>query len=72
MSDPKIDLYDRNNHSFIVKIWLEESEDENPKWRGHATHVLSRRRVQIQEMEHLNSFIAGYIAQMKEECNQAK
>jgi hypothetical protein len=42
-------------HSFIVRIWLEESTAEapQPSWRGSITHVLSGRRQFFVDLEML-------------------
>ena len=40
------DLLESYTHTFIIKIWLEETAAEvgQPVWRGHATHVASGQR----------------------------
>lgn len=53
-------------HSFIVKIWLEEAEDESglAKWRGHVTHVASQKRCYVETLAGISSFIRGYLLGM--------
>jgi len=61
-----MDLYESNTHSFIVKIWLEESveEDGRATWRGHITHVLSGDRRYLKEMDDITTFIRPNLEQM--------
>lgn len=53
-------------HSFIVKIWVEETGEEAGRamWRGHITHVLSGKRRYLQELNSVTDFIAPYIEHM--------
>lgn len=55
-----------NPHSFIIKIWLEETEEESGRavWRGHITHVPSGERRYVQRLEDIPAFIAYYLKQM--------
>jgi hypothetical protein len=48
--------------SFIIKIWLEETAEEAGRatWRGHITHVLSRERCYVQELDGITASIAPY------------
>jgi len=50
-------------HSFIVKIWLEETAEDARRvmWRGHITHVLSRRRRYLKNLDDVVAFIASYL-----------
>lgn len=50
---------DLMSHSFIIKIWQEETAQESGKvsWRGHITHVISRKRRYIQSLDDIGSFI---------------
>jgi hypothetical protein len=40
------ELPEFTNHSFVIKIWLEETHTEADKmlWRGSITHVSSGKR----------------------------
>ena len=50
-------------HSFIVKVWLEESVEEEgrAKWRGHITHVQSGERRYLQKLSAIGDFIVPYL-----------
>ena len=47
------------NHSFVVRIWLEEPAGDNGeiKWRGHITHFPSMLDKYFDDLEDLNNFI---------------
>jgi hypothetical protein len=51
------------NHSFVVKIWLEETVDETPHpvWRGHITHVVSGQRRYVNNLSGITTFVAPYL-----------
>jgi len=53
-------------HSFIVKIWLEETAEEagRAKWRGHITHVPSGERRHLKDLEDILDFIAPYLQKL--------
>lgn len=53
-------------HSFVVKIWLEESGDESRSaaWRGHITHVPSGKRRYLEELGAIGAFIAPYLVRL--------
>jgi hypothetical protein len=53
-------------HSFIIKIWLEETVEEAGQvtWRGHITHVVSGQRRYIQDLEDITTFIQPYLGEM--------
>jgi hypothetical protein len=55
-----------NTHSFIVKIWMEETatETKNPLWRGHITHVPSGSRRYLSHLNGIISFIKPYLKGM--------
>jgi hypothetical protein len=61
-----MDSSDINIHSFIVKIWLEETVDEAGRatWRGHITHVLSGERRYIKDLEDTMIFLMPYLQGM--------
>jgi hypothetical protein len=52
-----------NIHSFIIKIWLEETAEEVGQaiWRGHITHVPSGERRYLQDLDSIAAFIAPYL-----------
>jgi hypothetical protein len=53
-------------HSFIVRVWLEETlaEGGKAKWRGHITHVLTGRRRYLQNLSSIPAFMMPYLKQM--------
>jgi hypothetical protein len=61
-----MDFLETNTHSFIVKIWLEETAEEAGQavWRGHITHVPSSKRRYFQDLENVPLFIAPYLQEM--------
>ena len=60
------ELFEFSTHSFIVKIWIEETADEtsNPLWRGHITHVPSGSRRYLSRLDGMRSFIKPYLKSM--------
>ena len=54
------------SHSFIVKIWLEESFEEAGRaiWRGHITHVLNGNRQYLKDLPEISLFIIPYLEMM--------
>lgn len=61
-----MDLYEANTHSFVVKIWLEETAKEASRavWRGHITHVPSGERMYIKELDEVRQFILPYLKRL--------
>jgi hypothetical protein len=61
-----MDLLESNTHSFIVKIWLEETVEEADRatWRGHITHVPSGERRYLKDLDGITAFITPYLAEM--------
>lgn len=60
-----------NLHSFIVRIWLEESASEapQPSWRGSITHVFSGRRQFFADLEMLPKLLRPYVEAMVAESH---
>lgn len=54
------------SHSFIVKVWLEESLEEASEatWRGHITHVPSQERRYLHALEDIIDFIGPYLERL--------
>lgn len=52
-----------DTHSFVLKIWLEETFQEAGRvvWRGHITHVLSGERRYVQRLDDILTFIMSYL-----------
>jgi hypothetical protein len=61
-----MDLLECNTHSFIFKMWLEESAAEAGRatWRGHITHVLSGERSYVKELRDVTTFVRPYLERM--------
>ena len=59
-------MYDSWTHSFITKIWLEESAEEAGRaiWRGTITHVPSGERRYLHALDDVTAFIVPYLAGM--------
>lgn len=59
-------MRETNIHSFIVKVWLEETVEEEgqAKWRGHITNVSSGERRYIQKVSEIADFIVPYLKAM--------
>jgi len=59
-------VWDSKTHSFIVKIWLEETAEEDGKarWRGHVTHVGDEQRRYVETLDDLSAFIGSYLEEM--------
>jgi hypothetical protein len=49
-------------HSFIVKLWLEDTGDEAKQkgWHGYITHVPSGERQYLRELTDIVIFIERY------------
>ena len=62
--------------SFVIRFWLEEpgGQVNEALWRGHITHVPSRRRVHLNDLEQIIRFIIPYLqdrgSEPKEEQGQ--
>jgi hypothetical protein len=56
-----MDCYE--SHSFIVKVWLEESFEEAGEtlWRGHITHVPGEERRYLRTLDDVVDFIGPYL-----------
>jgi len=53
-------------HSFIIKVWLEETADEAGQaiWRGRITHVPSGERRYLKDLDDIAAFILPYLDRM--------
>lgn len=62
-----MEQYEFNTHTFIAKIWLEETAEEadNATWRGHITHVPSGERRYFEELHSMIEFIIRYLEEME-------
>ncbi len=61
-----MDLSETYTHSFIVKVWIEETVEEagQATWRGHITHALSGERCYVESLAAIIVFIAPYLEKM--------
>ena len=61
-----MDSFESSTNSFVVKIWLEDIEEikETPLWRGHITHVPSKKRQHIKDLDGITNFITLYLKEM--------
>lgn len=52
-----------DTHSFVVKVWLEETVEEagRARWRGHVTHVASGERRYLESLSGLAAFVRPYL-----------
>lgn len=57
------DLPECATHSFIVKLWLEETEEEAGQavWRGHVTHVPTHERRYLNQLNEVVAFISPFL-----------
>ena len=55
--------FDENNHSFIVRIWLEprDLEGAEPQLRGEIEHVPSSERRYLKDLDDITYFITLYL-----------
>lgn len=60
------DLVEANTHAFIVKIWVDDpgAGTGQPTWRGHITHVLSKKRRYVNRLTDITTFVAPYLEEM--------
>lgn len=61
-----MDEPEATSHSFIVRVWLEETAEETGRavWRGSITHVPSGQRKYLQELGEIIAFIRVYLRGM--------
>jgi len=62
----EINFEEPQTHSFIIKIWLEDSREEAGKarWRGQITHVPDGHRKYIEELSDVIFFLLPYMRSM--------
>lgn len=58
-----MDTSETSIQSFVIRFWLDEPGDRVNKalWRGHITHVPSRRRVYLHDLQQIIRFIIPYL-----------
>jgi hypothetical protein len=55
-----------NTHSFVVKVWSEETGAALPAvvWRGQITHVPSGEQRSFHELNEIAAFVGPYLQQL--------
>ena len=51
-------------HSFIIKLWFEQSSEEedcSTTWHGHITHVPGGERAYLKDLKGATDFITTYL-----------
>ncbi len=50
-------------HSFLIRFWREASGPEPNRlvWHGHITHVMSRARSPIEDLDDIKSFVKPFL-----------
>ena len=43
--------------SFVARIWLEGTADEDPKWRGHIQYIQGPEEVYFQNLTEMSEFL---------------
>jgi len=43
--------------SFVARIWLERTADEDPKWRGHIQHIQGQEEIYFQDLREMSEFM---------------
>ena len=46
--------------SFVARIWLERTDEENPRWRGHIQHIQGREETYFQDLEEMSEFMEQF------------
>ena len=55
--------FDKEAHSFVVRIWRENSEDptQTAVWRGRIRHVQSEKQHYFSEIAEISRVVARYL-----------
>jgi hypothetical protein len=58
-----MDTFEATNHSFIVRIWLEEPETGSTcvSWRGYISHVPNGRRQYLTTLSDITAYIEPHV-----------
>ena len=61
-----MDRLESGTHSFVIRIWIEETRGEAGRilWRGHITHVPTRKQHYILDVADIIAFILPYLQEM--------
>jgi hypothetical protein len=47
----------QDKQSFVARIWLETTDEENPKWRGHIQHIQGQEETYFQDLTKMSEFM---------------
>jgi hypothetical protein len=74
MRKATMDAFESNSHSFIVKVWLEETAAEagEARWRGYITHVPSGKKHYLKSLNEITDYIAPYLQEMGVKIRQSR
>ena len=63
MDEPRAQSDAPEVHSFIIKLWLDETLDRSDagQWRGRITHVPSGKRSYLKDLDGIAAFITPYL-----------
>ncbi|HEY2962159.1 MAG TPA: hypothetical protein VGJ37_07055 [Pyrinomonadaceae bacterium] len=58
-----MDTSESKVHSFIVKLWLDETADKSrkPAWHGYITHVPDGERRYLKRLSEMVDFVKRYL-----------
>ena len=61
-----VDLPEPDRHSFIVRVWLEETAEEadHATWRGLVKHVPTGEHRYVGHLDEISFFINKYLEEM--------
>lgn len=45
------------SQSFVARFWLESTDDEDPKWRGHIQHIQGQEETYFQDLIEMSEFM---------------
>ena len=64
-AEPGPDNLNPMSHSFIVRIWREDTGQAESHWRGHVTHVPGNERHYFERLDALACFIEPYLRHLE-------
>lgn len=69
-----MNLLETTTHSFVIKIWQEETavEARQGKWRGRITHVGSREHSYFEDLADIPRFISPYLGKSAREFRRSE
>ncbi len=60
-----MDLGEGQSHSFIIRIWVEETADEGrPRWRGRITSIPDGQRHYFIDLVDIERHVEPYLVRM--------